>query len=675
MQKEVSSSRHSVRRFLWRSGDGTDLGRILATDKKTEEIITEERFEPRPLSVYELEEKLYNAKQWIGAVIMIGTDEGHVVDDLLAYAVLLNAMACNEGWIAAGDVNKDGVFHVHCICKTGVRQDSWKRTLNGVWNTFHKHALWFDRYGVTHLDVNKAQRVHRYSALMQYICKNPTWIVSNKMQYLQQTVDIDAWGLSKRFQKEDPEKTDISGANPMVSELLEIITQHNCKSLEDLIKASPETAVKYLHRPTFGSIVQNCIAFAKTTGAGWHIKNFAKYEADPSGIHGIILTQGINVQNWDYCIYQWLCKTEPKRNTLYIEGPSNTGKTTTFYGLKQICPHGEIVNGLTFNFEGLLECYWGLWDEPLCAPEVVEKFKQISGGEVTKIPVKFKKPMTLPRTPILVCTNTPLWRWCPNEEQMLKNRMFMFRFTRDVSNGLFIPRCIETSCGCRYCTISRRGQTAASSSTATRSMPESEQPGTSGKFMDAGNENTESELGTRSMSKRTRRSKSTDGSRRARRGGQSSYSTTRRSSSSSTSSSRGSSPEHGSSSTRERICDTRSGSTQSMDADGSRGSIGNVLSSTERRSNRSDGNRTDSESSSDSASVVSMGGTRRKRPKMVNALSSEKQQMDREMAPMKLQIPGKEQWQKYLSYLWLRFKEAPLTSLQCTEQFLSSDSE
>nr|WCD44336.1 MAG: nonstructural protein 1 [Duck parvovirus] len=675
MQKEVRSARHSVRRFLWRSGDGTDFGRILAANEENQEVIQEHLVEPRPLNVYEVEEGLYNFKSWIGGVIVIGNDEGHMIDDMLAYGTILNAMPCNEGWIATGEVNKDHVFHVHCICKTGVRTDSWKRTLQSVWKQLHKHALWFDRYGVTTVDVVKCQKVHKYSALLAYMCKDPTWILSNKEAYLQQTKDIEAWGMSKRFQS-DKKEIATDTANPMVAEILQAINEFTCKTMEELMKSAPELCVKYLHRPGFSGIVQNCLQFAKVTGATWNIRNFARYDSDPSNIHGILLTQGILPSDFDYCVYQWITKATPKRNTIILEGPSNTGKTTFWLGLKAICPHGEIVNGLTFNFEGLVEQYWGLWDEPLCSPEVVEKFKQIAGGEVTQIPIKFKKPATLPRVPILVCTNTPLWRWCPNQEQMLRNRAFLFYFNYDMSNGEFVPRCSETSCKCDYCKVSRRGEAAASCSTDIGSMSESEQCRTTREQLDSGDESTECSMGSRSMSSRARSSRSANGSRRRRRRRQSSNTATGGGTSTSVSSSDGSDTEHGSSNTRKRICSFPSGSLYLMESSNGGGNSRHDSRRMESKrgghGGRSEISRGHTSNDENGQNVVSMGRARSNQPEMDIQVSSQKQQMDREMATLK--IPDKEVWCKYLSYLHHKYLSVPVTDLTCYET-LDSDSD
>nr|QKE54864.1 MAG: nonstructural protein [Parvoviridae sp.] len=675
MQAQVRSAGQRVRRFLWRDGRGSDSRAILGS--KTEEVIQERDPETRPLGVVEAEEKLQNMKMHIGGVILICNDQGHTVDDLLAYGLLLNAMACNEGWIAAGDVNKDGIFHVHCICKTGVRSDSWKRTMLSVWDNIHKQTAWFERYGCCSLDVIKSQRVHRWSALMQYIMKNPTWVLANREAYLQMSKDITEWGLSKRFQTDKTEEQDFTKANPMVEEILTSLTEFRCKTMEDFMKTAPNIALKYLHRPGFPTIVQNCLAYLKATGSTWSLRNFARYAADPGPIHAVILTQGIEPAHWDRCLYQWITKSDSKRNTIYIEGPSNTGKTSLFLGLKQVCPYGEIVNGLTFNFEALVDAVWGLWDEPLCAPEVVEKFKQISGGETTQIPIKFKKPVTLPRTPILVCTNTPIWRWCPNQEPMLKNRMFMFAFNNDVSSGVFYPRCVERSCKCDYCAFSRRRTGITDSTTDTGSMPESEQPGSSREHMDSGNENPECSMGTRPMSGRTGTSRSTDGCGSGGRGRQSSHTTTRRSSSSSTSSSDGSSSSNGSSHSRKRIRSSRTRSTQSMgttrttrDSKYDHRRMGSSRKHARRRHDRGHFER-----NADHTYVVSMGGTGCNESEMDVQIPSQEQQMDQQMATLKLVIPGKNIWCNYLSYLWHTYHEQPITNLTCHELLPPSDSD
>lgn len=637
-------------------------------EQKDKEVIQEETsLQPRPLTVVETENRLWDMKMFIGAVLLIGTDEGHFIDDMKLYAMLLNAMPCNDGWMSVGEVNKDGVFHTHAICKASVRTDSWSRTLKSVWEPIKRHPSIQKTYGDLTIDVLKCQKVHRPSSLIAYMCKNPTWIISDRSTYLQLALDIDNHGLAIRFQNKDKPNT-VDDANPMIKEIIECIQTFNCKSLEDVIRNNPAMVAKYLHRPAFTSIVTNCLTYCKVTGTSWTLSTFAKYEQNPADVHAILLTQGIEPSTWDWTFYKWLLKKDPKRNTICILGPSNTGKTSLIAGLKQVCPSGGIVNGLTFNFEGLIDCYWGYWDEPLCAPEVAETFKQIAGGEPTAIPVKFKKPITLPRTPIYICTNTVFWHWCPNQKAMFQNRFYEFDFNYDLSTGEFSPRCIESSCRCYYCTLSRSGSGTADCSTSIRSMSEPEQPGITGKQLDTGSSDEGSDVGSRSLSTRTRSSESTHRTSSSRRE-QSSNTANRRSTSTTISTSSGSDTEYGSSHTRERIHGSSTRSSKSVESTDSRRCDRHDSGSICRKSNRRRHVRRNSPGNESSTHVVSMGGSVGTQPEMDIQISSKKQRMDRTVVTIK--VPDKHSWECYLSYIYHFYHLKAPVDLHCYETSLS----
>lgn len=673
MQAQVRSAGCSFRRYLWRIQPGVGISDTLG--KKATEVIQEKDHVLRPIPIIETESNLWNMKTFVASVMLISTTDGHFVDDMLLYGIILNMMQCNEGWFCISEVNKDGVFHVHCMAKASPRVDSWKRTLLTVWKNIQNHPSIIERFGECTLDCIKCQRAHRPTALMTYMCKNPCWVLSDKDMYLQMAYDISCWGLAERFQNKEKNKPDMDQANPMVKEILEAIMERSIKTLEEFMKHYPEIAVKYLHRPSFGTIVQNCITYAKTTGRAWQIGNFSKYNPDPSAIHAIILTQGIPPSVWDWTFYKWITKYDRKRNTICVTGPSNTGKTSIIAGLKKVCPNGEIVNGQNFNFEGLVECYWGTWDEPLCGPETAEKFKQIAGGEPCAVPVKFKKPVILPRIPIYICTNTPFWYWCPQQQTMFKNRFFEFEFKYDVSNGAFIPRCIETSCGCRACQFSRRGEDSASCSTSTRSMQESEQSGITGQQLDSGNESSKSSMGTRSMPTGTssfRQSEQTECS-----GGESGSDSGSRGSSSSTASNRlGSNTTDRSSNPRKRVHSARTRSSKSILASNRRGTERPILSSDGGNTIRSGNDRTICGSNNECSEVlspmVSVGGTGSTSAEVETEIQTKQPRLDREV--VSLTIPDRDEWCCYLSYLHSRYNVTK-PSLYCSESLLPSGSD
>lgn len=602
----------------------------------------------------EAEEKLWNMRSYIGGVLQITDCNGDVIENPIVYSNILNNMQCNDEWIAIGEKNKDKIFHVHTLARTNVRIDSFKRTLLSIWKNVQTHTAFVSEFGTSTLDMVKGQKAHKPCALLQYMCKGPEWIVSNNEKLLQMTFDIETWDLGARFRTQTDNTPDIDKANPMVQELLQVIIEHNCKSVEDVMKKGADIMVKHLHKAGISSIIQNCLTYAKCVGKTWSLKQYGSVVSDPSAIHGILLCQGINPSDFDYTFWQWITKRHAKRNTIHIFGPSNTGKSCFFSGLGKCCPGGEIVNGNSFNFEGLIDQYWGKWEEPLCSPEIAEKCKQIFEGMETAIPVKFKRPFQLPRTPIAITTNSMIWEWCRNQEGPFRNRMWFYDFKHDMSNGTFTPRTIEPSCQCRYCELSRGGTPCAGSSTTTR-VPRTKQ--STQKQLDTGNDSTKSAVGSRSLSDTTGGSRSTD-STGSSSGEPSSDTTTRSSTSSTTSGIHRSDPEHRSSSTDERICSTATGSTGSMESDSS----GRCDRHDSRqlgmgRTTRRNVTRQHTKSDEILSPMVSMGGSTAKKPKMALQVQTEKQQLGGELGP-KLIVPDKPEWASYLSYIYHRYELA-----------------
>lgn len=626
----------------------------------------------RPIPILDADFKLQNMKSYLGCILQC-TNNDDPVDDPLLYSVLLNTMQCNTEWMMTGEDNKDGIHHVHAIIKCNMRSDSWRRSYQTAWENVRTHPSIRTMFGTElSTDILKCQKVHKFESLAAYICKQPKWCVSSTERLGQIMYDIHNWDLGARFRATEKEKEpDTGNANPMIQELLQCIREHNCHTMEDVMRSDPEMCCKYLHRPGFGTIVQNCLQFQKCCGEVWNLKQYAKYEVDPSAVHKVLLHQGIQPTAWDVVFYQWVTKKHPKKNTIVLLGPSNTGKSSFVKGFGQICPGGECINGQSFNYEGLLGMYWGKWEEPLIGPEQVEKFKQIAEGMDTHIPVKYKKPQLLPRTPILMTTNSPPWRWCKEERFTLQNRMHIFKFKYDVSSGMYICRTSEPSCECFNCKASRGG-TSPISHAAITEMHRTERSEESGEHM-AGSSTTKRDVGTGSMPKRKRDSSSVRARSRSRQ--QCTSITEPRSSTSSTiSDSTGSNTGDGSSNSRKRICSSGSGNKQ-------------YVQSTITWKPRTDDNRRDAESygsgdegcssrsperNPSSHNVVSMGGTGIQESE--TTVQTEEQRVDREMGT--LTIPTKEQWKSYLAYLWSIYDESPPETLShCYFDWMFSETE
>lgn len=515
---EGSGERDGGPYLLWVGGFGAS-GDIRALQAET--FLVYKDFVVSPMSEVDRFSAMTNMKEWQCCIIQISNKAGEPIESPVVYALFLNNLVCSQYWAITGERNRDGIFHTHCMLRTGSRSDSVRRTMTVTWNNLLGSSEFRKLIGEgtqsATMDCLKIQRCHKPESMFGYMMKNPQWCMSNSEHYLQYMYDIWKWDLNARWKPKDdegegePERD--PGMNQMAKEITDIIMLHGCCTFEEVLRCGQETMSKYLHRPGLASIVQNCLTFVKTTGTTWKLALFEIHDPDPSLIHKILLHQGIVPSSFDEAFYNWIQKLDSKRNTICIRGPSNTGKSAFISGFKGICRWGEVVNGQTFMFEGLIDVQFGVWEEPLCSPEAAEKAKQVLEGMETSIPVKYKKPYLLKRCPIIITTNHDLWRYCTAEEQAFRNRMYIFDFSYPVLNTMYTCRASEQSCECPYCRESRGGTPAAGEPSTSgmspkeQSIPTGEQPSGSGESSDV---RTGSMCGAGGGSSRSEESSSTD---------------------------------------------------------------------------------------------------------------------------------------------------------------------
>ncbi|AUW34321.1 nonstructural protein 1 [Parvoviridae sp.] len=458
--------------YLWhgRTGTGCDLSR-----NQAETLLVERTLQPRDFEQVEYDLKLLNMQQQLCGIFQCSTALYNPCTDPLLYAMLFSDLTTVTKWAATAEFNKDGIFHVHCIFKTAVRPDSLRRTINTIWPKLTNSVTFLHKWGADGtVECLKLQRAHKPEGMMQYMMKGPSWICSNDEHYLQCLSDIANHGLHERFKAPKEPDNEPPQMNPMADEITSVIIAHHCRTLEDCIKAAPAIMGKYLHKPGFSSIVQNCITFVHATAGNFGLQRFEKFEPDPEQIHMILLHQGVNPTQFDQLFHSWITKKHPKRNTICLIGPSNTGKSAFIAGLKENVPWGEIINSNNFAFEGLQNGFIGVWEEPLCSAELAEKTKQITEGMPTMIPIKFRKPVKLERTPIIITTNHDLWRFCSSEEEAFRNRMWIIPWEAPVQNTFYYPRTSNNGCKCRYCRASC-GSTETDGSGSTSGLQSTEQ--------------------------------------------------------------------------------------------------------------------------------------------------------------------------------------------------------
>nr|WOX03037.1 nonstructural protein 1 [Psittaciform chaphamaparvovirus 4] len=674
----MERSGDSVRVYQWmgRSGGGS-----LLTSQQASAYLVPMEVVAMPMPEVEKQFKLLDMKQHVCGIVQICDSSANPLEMELPYCMLFNQLTSVTRWLATGEFNADGVFHVHVLLQTSQRSDAVRRSIANAWNILILGDAWKELCDTAEtVDCLKLQKCFKPSSMCTYLIKNPVWICSNNDTFLELGVSARIWNLHDRFVKQTEKPETSPQMNAMTKEIVDIIVCKGCKTLEDLFRADNEAMSKYLHRPGLDAIVRNCLSFVKATGGGWSLVFYEKFHPEPGAIHQVLLHQGIEPSQFDRTMYLWLTKSDSKRNTILIQGPSNTGKSAFISGLKASIPWGEIVNTNSgFAFEGLLENVIGIWEEPLCGPELAEKAKQVLEGMTTSIPVKYKKPQMLPRTPIFITTNHPLWRFCTNEEPMFRNRMWIYEFKYQCKDQPFTCRACEYSCKCSYCEASRGG-TLAHGEPSPIEVPSGDESVSTGELGTVRPDETAA-MGTGSVSGTDGRAKRGNDRKRGRsssRAKKQRSDRAGRAGSTSPAAKRclGGATDAGPSDPGNGDDSTESGSGQRLESNDSARGHGDAGSSSPGRAG-GNGNGGGGKHKFKSKHLERIGPDIRKHDRVSKLgfmeaadpgasqipVSTQQCSLDRFLAPMKLSlqenitIPTKESWQSYLAYLFQTYKD------------------
>ncbi|UOH27035.1 nonstructural protein 1 [Galliform chaphamaparvovirus 6] len=461
----MASSRGCDNFYLWAGTVGAS-GDIPGSQAPTFLISKDFVLSPEPEVTHQI--NLQNLKSFNCGILQISNQKGEPLQSPILYALVLNNITSIDAWFAVGEKNDDNIFHVHILLKTNMRVDACKRSFDNTFKKLLTFANFADQFSADlTFDLLKFQKCHKPDSMIGYFMKNPDWVCSNREHLLQLAYDIDTWNLNARFKEQDVASDQGPEMSEITEKILEAIYEHNCQTQEDIMRAAPATILKNLHKPGLLPVLNNCLQFVKATGMSWNPQSFMKYDPAPEHIHRILLYQGIRPSDFDPAFYAVLNKLHSKKNTLLLYGPSNSGKTGFFKGLKQCIDWGEIQNSENFTFEALVSKPIGFWEEPLISATLAEKCKLVFEGMDTLITIKYKKPQPLPRTPIFMTSNHLPWRFCSNEEAAFKNRMYIFDFNYDASDSAYRPRVTEQRCKCCFCKVSRGGSPCHSEPTTT----------------------------------------------------------------------------------------------------------------------------------------------------------------------------------------------------------------
>jgi len=138
--------------------------------------------------------------------------------------------------------------------------------------------------------------------------------------------------------------------------------------------------------------------------------------------------QGFDKMEFLEDLYNVLHKKKPKKNTFVLQGAPNAGKS---WILRSLVPlfmfFGEVRAGDSYNFmwQDCLDSAPLFIEEIMVTDKIVEQCKLIFEGADTYVHVKMKGDALLSRTPVLITCNSPIWKWCMQEKEALKVRMYV----------------------------------------------------------------------------------------------------------------------------------------------------------------------------------------------------------------------------------------------------------
>ncbi len=122
-------------------------------------------------------------------------------------------------------------------------------------------------------------------------------------------------------------------------------------------------------------------------------------------------------------------KIRAKKNMLVLQGPPNSCKSYIVRSIIAVFRfYGEIQSGSSYNFL-YNDCVGKnaiIYEEPVLDPVAIEKFKLISEGSPTYVPVKNQGDRMIKRTPIFVTTNKNIWHYSNNNRGALQARGYYF---------------------------------------------------------------------------------------------------------------------------------------------------------------------------------------------------------------------------------------------------------
>lgn len=331
----------------------------------------------------------------------------------LIYDTLLSHIS--DPFILISERSAEGMLHWHMIWLTSKRTDNAKRLLQKFLLPVSKH------FSIS------CQQTKSFKHIMRYILKHPLKLgVANSPTLRDYAIAL----LCEDVVYQKPNAAETTD-NQMITAILNIMKDHRVYTTEELMRVAPNIMIKYLQKSNLDAIIQNCKLFLLKPGDIRFMFDSLFKDFIPGDFFRLYAFADYQTNNADEFFLDFFnifCKLPSKHNVFVIQGSSNSGKTTFIRPLLELFSFGEIVSGGQFMFQNCINKELLIWEEPLIGPDFVEMCKRVFEGMTTQVPVKFKAPQTLHRTPILITTNKDVWYYCTGDEAALLNRMCLYFF-------------------------------------------------------------------------------------------------------------------------------------------------------------------------------------------------------------------------------------------------------
>jgi hypothetical protein len=158
------------------------------------------------------------------------------------------------------------------------------------------------------------------------------------------------------------------------------------------------------------------------------------YDVDTSIIwlKKILLFNGINETKFLEDVKAVMDKSLFKINTIWFYGPSNAGKSLIANSIVEsarfYCNIMDFDERTSFPLNDAPGKRVILINEPDIGERRIQLVENIMEGQDVAINVKNQRGVTLPRTPLVFCSNKALYHFCMQEATAIMNRCFLYTF-------------------------------------------------------------------------------------------------------------------------------------------------------------------------------------------------------------------------------------------------------